>query len=108
MIRAPMSAAAFDCQTCGACCSYDASWPRFSTETDEALDRIPPSLVSADLSGMRCEGARCSALTGRVGTFTSCAVYENRPEVCRACVPGGEDCLMARRAFRLPAPSAPT
>lgn len=51
---------------------------------------------------MRCEGARCSALTGKVGTATACTIYEFRPDVCRACVPGDGDCRMARRAFGLP------
>ncbi|TIW89146.1 MAG: YkgJ family cysteine cluster protein, partial [Mesorhizobium sp.] len=37
----PSSAPVFDCQSCGACCSYSAEWPRFSTEDDAQLDRIP-------------------------------------------------------------------
>jgi uncharacterized protein len=93
---------AFDCQSCGACCSYSAEWPRFSTEDDAQLDRIPEKYVAADLSGMRCEGARCSALCGEVGKATVCGIYELRPGVCRACMPGDEDCLMARRAHGLP------
>lgn len=93
---------AFDCQTCGACCSYSADWPRFSTEEDAELDRIPEKFVSADLSGMRCEGGRCSALGGEVGKHTACGIYDLRPHVCRACMPGGDDCLMARAAHGLP------
>ena len=95
------AAAVFDCQSCGACCAYSADWPRFSTEEDAQLERIPEKFVSADLSGMRCEGARCSALTGEVGKHTSCGIYDLRPDVCRACMPGGEDCLMARAAHGL-------
>lgn len=95
------SAADFDCQTCGACCAYSPTWPRFSTEDEAALDLVPASLVSADLSGMRCEGSRCSALMGEVGAATSCSIYAVRPDVCRACLPGDEDCLMARRRFGL-------
>ncbi|MET3522826.1 Fe-S-cluster containining protein [Mesorhizobium abyssinicae] len=92
----------FDCQSCGACCSYSAEWPRFSTEDDAQLDRIPEKFVSADLSGMRCEGVRCSALSGEIGRHTACGIYELRPDVCRACMPGGDDCLMARAAHGLP------
>ncbi|CAN7440128.1 YkgJ family cysteine cluster protein [Mesorhizobium caraganae] len=92
------AAAIFDCQGCGACCSYSAEWPRFSTEDDAQLDRIPEKFVAADLSGMRCEGVRCTALTGEVGKHTACGIYEIRPDVCRACMPGGDDCLMARKA----------
>jgi Fe-S-cluster containining protein len=88
----------FDCQSCGACCSYSAEWPRFSMEDDAQLDRIPEKFVAADLSGMRCEGVRCTALTGEVGKHTACGIYEVRPDVCRACMPGGDDCLMARKA----------
>lgn len=93
--------AVFDCQSCGACCSYSADWPRFSTEEDAQLDRIPAELVAADQSGMRCEGSRCSALRGEVGKGTACGIYEIRPHVCRACMPGGDDCLMARAAHGL-------
>lgn len=91
----------FDCQSCGACCSYSADWPRFSTEEDAQLDRIPAELVAADQSGMRCEGVRCSALAGEVGKHTACGIYDLRPDVCRACMPGGDDCLMARAAHGL-------
>ena len=92
----------FDCQSCGACCSYSAEWPRFSMEDDAQLDRIPEKFVAADLSGMRCEGVRCTALTGEVGKHTACGIYEIRPDVCRACMPGGDDCLMARAAHGMP------
>ncbi|KRB49973.1 Fe-S oxidoreductase [Rhizobium sp. Root708] len=89
----------FDCQACGACCSFSSSWPRFSTETDEELDEIPPHFVSDDQQGMRCHGDRCVALHGRVGVNTSCSIYEIRPDVCRACMPGDGACLEARAAY---------
>ena len=92
----------FDCQSCGACCSYSAEWPRFSTEDDAQLDRIPEKYVAADLSGMHCEGVRCSALSGEVGKATACGIYDVRPDVCRACMPGDAECLMARREHALP------
>lgn len=68
-------------------------------ETDEALDLIPVALVAADESGMRCENDRCTALVGEVGKSTRCGIYAVRPEVCRACMPGDEECLIARRAW---------
>jgi hypothetical protein len=55
---------------------------------------------------MRCDGNRCSALLGKVGVATSCAVYDIRPVVCRACEPGDEACGMARRRFGLSALAA--
>ena len=67
------------CQSCGACCSYSANWPRFTIEDDAALDLIPAKYVNARQSGMRCDGDRCAALTGDVGVATSCAIYAERP-----------------------------
>ena len=93
--------ASWDCQTCGACCSYSSEWPRFTMESDDALDLIPPQFVAADERGMRCDNERCSALAGRVGVSTSCTIYEVRPDVCRACSPGDHACRTARAAFGL-------
>lgn len=90
------------CQPCGACCSYSSNWPRFTTEDDAQLDLIPEKFVNDRLSGMRCEGDRCSALTGKVGTHTACGIYEIRPEVCRTCLPGDPECDMARRRHGMP------
>ena len=90
------------CQSCGACCAYSANWPRFSTEEDAALELIPPDLVNAAQSGMRCDGDRCAALAGRIGVATSCTIHDVRPEVCRTCMPGDAECSMARRRYGLP------
>jgi Fe-S-cluster containining protein len=95
------------CQSCGACCAYSEHWPRFSTEDDAALDLIPAGFVNERQSGMRCEGDRCSALSGRIGVATSCAIYAVRPEVCRTCMPGDAECSMARRKWALPALTRP-
>ena len=95
------------CQACGACCAYSANWPRFSTEDDEALARIPEELVNAHGSGMRCDTDRCAALKGKVGEATACSIYEVRPEVCRTCMPRDAECTMARRKFGLPALRSP-
>jgi hypothetical protein len=84
------------CRTCGACCAFSREWPRFTTETDAELDRIPGEFVADDLAQMRCRGDRCGALVGEVGVSTSCAVYAVRPDVCRACEPGDEACQLAR------------
>jgi Fe-S-cluster containining protein len=91
------------CQACGACCSYSANWPRFTIEDDAALDLIPEKFVNERLSGMRCDGERCSALSGKIGVATSCVIYAVRPEVCRTCMPGDPECAMARKRHGLPA-----
>jgi Fe-S-cluster containining protein len=90
------------CQACGACCSYSANWPRFTTEDEPALDLIPAALVNNRLSGMRCEGDRCAALSGGIGIATACTIYALRPEVCRTCMPGDTECAMARKKHGLP------
>jgi uncharacterized protein len=92
---------AFSCRACGACCSFSAEWPRFSTEDDADLERIPDEYIDEGEGRMRCEGGRCAALVGEVGVSTACAVYAVRPDVCRACLPGDEACRMARRSFNL-------
>jgi Fe-S-cluster containining protein len=96
-----MEAADFDCQSCGACCSYSRDWPRLTLEDDDAIARIPAALLDDDTGRMRCEGDRCQALVGTVGRATSCSIYAVRPEVCRACLPGDDACLIARRHFGL-------
>ena len=83
------------CQACGACCAHSSAWPRFSLETDDEIARIPAELIAADLSGMRCEGNRCSALAGKIGAAVTCRVYAVRPIVCRDCLPGDAACQMA-------------
>ena len=100
--EAAMIIEASPCQACGACCSYSSNWPRFTIEDDAALDLIPEKFVNDRLSGMRCDGDRCSALTGKVGVGTACGIYEIRPDVCRTCMPGDPECAMARRRHGLP------
>jgi uncharacterized protein len=90
------------CQSCGACCSFSREWPRFSTEEDAELARIPIAFVDQGQGRMRCNGNRCSALVGHVGVATSCAVYAVRPQVCRTCQPGDDECGLARHRFGLP------
>ena len=98
----PVALSSVDCQACGACCAYSAEWPRFTLESDAALARIPEKLVAADLSGMRCSGGRCDALIGEIGSATACGIYDVRPDVCRACLPGDPECRLAREKFGMP------
>jgi Fe-S-cluster containining protein len=95
------TAEAPDCRSCGACCSFSRAWPRFSLETDAQIEAIPKEFVDATLSGMRCEGDRCSALAGEVGKSTSCRIYGVRPDVCRSCEPGDQACQIARQHFEI-------
>ncbi len=90
-----------DCRNCGACCAYSRDWPRLTLEDDDAIARIPPQLLDDAAGRMRCEGDRCTALVGEIDVSTSCSIYEVRPEVCRACMPGDDACGIARRHFGL-------
>ena len=96
------------CTSCGACRAYSSDWPRFTPESDEEIDLIPPQFVNERQSGMRFEGERCSALTGTIGCSTACSVYAVRPQVCRDCQPGDDACTMARAARGMaPIPERP-
>jgi Fe-S-cluster containining protein len=88
-------------RSCGACCAFSKEWPRFSTEDDADLDRIPAEFIDRQLGGIRCDGNRCSALVGEVGVATTCRIYSIRPDVCRACEPGDDACRLARDRFGL-------
>jgi Fe-S-cluster containining protein len=59
------------------------------------------TFIDDSLGRMRCTGERCVALVGDVGVETSCSIYANRPDVCRACQPGDEECQTARRHHNL-------
>ena len=87
------------CQSCGACCAFDASWPRFSLECEEDLALIPVHLVAADGSGMAFKDGRCAALAGKVGDHVACSIYGLRPDVCRAYQPGDPECNEARARY---------
>jgi len=100
-VTASLDAAAL-CRSCGACCSFSRDWPRFTTEDECDLERIPRAFADHHLGRMQCDGDRCAALVGEVGNATSCAIYDVRPEVCRACEPGDDACRMARDRFALP------
>ena len=90
------AAEASPCLECGACCATSYEWPRFSTESDQALARIPDRLIDDSLGRMRCDGDRCLALVGEVGRAASCSIYADRPDVCRACEIGDDACTEAR------------
>lgn len=90
------------CQSCGACCSYSADWPRFGLETEEEIEAIPRDYVDDARGTMRCDGNRCAALSGEIGVAAACTLYAVRPQVCRDCQPGDDSCNLARRRFNLP------
>lgn len=64
----------------------------------EAVDEIPASVgrASEPRRYLKMVDGHCSALrTDEPGRFL-CAIYEERPELCRALTPGSSSCLEAR------------
>lgn len=98
--RSDAAATALHCRDCGACCAYSESWPAFIGDSDGA--GIPEEYIDFDHARMQCYGQRCSALAGEIGRRVHCAVYANRPLVCREFQAGSDDCIMVRRSFDLP------
>ena len=105
-----MSAPAYDCQRCGACCTNpdENRATGYSAYVDILpIDRIltRPALVrrfvATDEAGqlhvrLDREG-RCVALVGNVGRHAKCGIYVDRPRGCRVLEAGSERCKSARR-----------
>lgn len=102
------------CMTCGACCAfYRASF--YWAEADDATPGGVPVHLTGKLNHFRrfmigLDGStpRCTALEGAVGERVRCAIYANRPSVCRnlhaSWLDGArnEKCDKARVAWGLP------
>ena len=96
-----------DCRECGACCSY------FHRVPVQMTDPTPRALTwkvweAGAASGPRLlwlrrepESGRCVALSGRVGESATCAIYELRPNSCRAFEAGSDRCHAVRRLHGL-------
>src|SRR5437773_2212882 len=103
-----------DCLTCGACCLSPfggEGYIRLSAEEEKHLGRrgLPVLVMSLDpqdrivLLGTKSNrnGRVCVALTGQVGKQVACAIYPDRPELCRQFEAGSPECRQARRAAGL-------
>ncbi len=86
-----------DCESCGACCAYSWEWPTFIGDRDG--EDIAPHFVED--GRMRCDGNRCSALAGSIGSSVYCRVYDDRPLVCREFTAGSQACHAVRAHFGL-------
>lgn len=93
----------YDCQRCGACCSFKWSWPVLRRDRSDAA-LIPREMVREDLPLLRTCGDRCVALRGIVGQEVACGIYEVRPAACRGFVPGSVLCREAREKFQIGKP----
>lgn len=109
-----MEPAAFDCTTCGACCTaevygegpfvtlYGADSLRFTAE------ELVPDSQGCDFLVTKRHGddeVRCVFLDGELGGPCGCTAYARRPQVCRDFTAGTPECRAAR-ALKLGADAA--
>jgi len=108
----------FDCQTCGACCSFFARKEGIIDADTGVKDDIDLSYFvdeeikfqwpDGDVETVHHEGfvmrtkalngwPACVALTGEVGVRVSCSVYDKRPSPCRTFEAGSAACLHVRK-----------
>lgn len=103
----------FDCTKCGACCVNDSgagSDTPWIPVTSAERRRLPAhsrklAVLNRPWSGDYAIQTKhnadgdcvCACLEGSVGTSVRCAIYEQRPSLCREFSPGGWGCLEARR-----------
>ena len=101
----------FDCVTCGACCygrrdyvqvfMHDAERLGLARVAQLVADPVAESPASAGRPAepqryMKMRDGCCIALQTSVPNQFLCAVYEDRPTLCRALAPGSSSCLEAR------------
>ncbi|HVF91968.1 MAG TPA: YkgJ family cysteine cluster protein [Blastocatellia bacterium] len=99
--------AAPDCLECGACCSY---FHRIPVRLTDPTPRLLTWMVweAGAVSGPKLlwlrrepQAGHCVAFEGRVGERAFCAVYELRPDSCRAFEAGSDRCRAVRRLYGL-------
>jgi uncharacterized protein len=101
----------YDCTSCGACCFGKRNYvqvfaddvanlgaARTAQFVAPAAGEIPASVgrASEPQRFMKMTHGHCCALRTAVPNQFLCAVYEDRPMLCRALVPGSAPCLEAR------------
>lgn len=108
-----MSTMEHPCLRCGACCAAFRVAFHWS-EADASLGgTVPPDLAEKldphrlAMRGTQAARPHCVALEGRVGETVHCAIYAQRPSVCREVAPAWEagrpspQCDKARTAHGL-------
>lgn len=92
----------FDCVTCGACCF--SKNPRYlALLPDDAGRALPPENLFEHAGRTYVDFSSGHCLHLQLGGGQAlCAVYEDRPEACRAFRAGSFECIKARRANGVP------
>ena len=107
----------YDCTKCGACCVSDFDAPDYVHLLPKELDRLSQAERNRYIYTDRTYGkpqtsmktaydkagnCRCKALEGDLSKEVKCAIYEDRPDVCRNFQPETDVCDYARQlAFGL-------
>ncbi len=101
----------FDCMSCGRCCFGEGNYVqvfapdavRLGAARTAEYVATPVGEIQASVGRdaeperfMRMSQGRCAALRSAGANCFSCAVYEDRPTLCRALEPGSAPCLEAR------------
>jgi len=115
-VRLPSLGEEYDCTSCGACCygrrDYVQVFPHDTVRLGAArtAELVAPAVGESPASVgreseptrfMKMTGGHCVALRTDVPNRFLCAVYEDRPELCRALEPGSTPCLEARARMKV-------
>ena len=95
---ASVSSPTFDCTSCGACCF--GGHDRYVALLPEDRGRAIPASATHDVDGRRFLAmtcGHCAQLTLTAAGETLCAIYDHRPEACRAFRAGSFECIKARQ-----------
>jgi len=107
----------FDCKNCGACCVGNIDYGYLVDLEPEDIKKLTPYyrrkhvvypspiLIACGSDGNAALATRigregnfpCVAFRGRVGGSCYCAIYKDRPKVCKDFPMGSEYCLEARK-----------
>lgn len=93
-----MSSPTFDCAACGACCF--GGHDRYVALLPEDQGRLIPDSAITQIDGRRYMKMACGHCAQLIITATGqtlCAIYDDRPEACRAFRAGSFECLKARQ-----------
>jgi Fe-S-cluster containining protein len=93
-----VSSPTFDCTACGACCF--GGHDRYIALLPQDAGRPIPGAATAEIEGrryMKMACGHCAQLTVTETGATLCAIYDDRPEACRAFRAGSFECLKARQ-----------
>lgn len=97
-LGASVSSPTIDCTACGACCF--GGHDRYIALLPQDRDRMILTTATTDIAGQRFMTMSCGHCAQLVATPEGrlvCAIYDDRPEACRAFRAGSFECNKARQ-----------